>query len=105
MNKIPFFIIGLVLAGSSLTAQIYTAKPGAGSVTFFSKAPLEDIEAVNKGGIVVFKPSTNDVQVSFTIKSFKFKNALMEEHFNENYMESEKFPKCVFKGKINEQVD
>jgi polyisoprenoid-binding protein YceI len=84
-------------------AQIYTAKTK--TVSFHSTAPLEDIEAVNKGGMIVFKPSTNDIQIALTMKSFKFKNALMEEHFNENYMESEKYPECKFIGKINEKVD
>ena len=95
----------LVLSIISLKSQIYTAKEGATAISFFSKAPLEDIEAVNKGASIVFKSSTGDLQMSVSIQNFKFKNALMEEHFNENYMETEKYPKCVFKGKINEAID
>lgn len=74
-------------------------------VTFFSKSPLEDIEATNKKAAVILDATTGDLQSVITIKMFKFKNALMEEHFNENYMESEKFPKATFKGKINEPID
>lgn len=87
-------------------AQLYSAKSGLTMVSFFSKASLEDIEATNKGNTAVFlKTTTGDVQMSISMLSFKFKNALMEEHFNENYVESEKFPNCIFKGKINETID
>ncbi len=88
-----------------LSAQIYTAKTGATSISFYSEAPLENIEAVNKSASIVLKSSTNEIQISLSIQNFKFKNALMEEHFNENYMESEKYPKAIFRGKINEPVD
>src|SRR5688572_16519953 len=83
-----------------LSAQMYTAKAGATTISFYSEAPLENIEATNKGAIIVFRAPTADLQVRITIQNFKFKNALMEEHFNENYMESEKYPNCEFKGKI-----
>lgn len=86
-------------------AQIYTAKQGSTHITFFSSAPLEDIEAQNKGAVIIFKATTNDIQIRVSIQNFKFKNALMEEHFNENYMESTKFPNAEFKGKINEAID
>lgn len=96
----------LVIATTFTTkAQIYTAKEGATTISFFSKAPMEDIEAVNKGATIVFRASTADLQISISIQNFRFKNALMEEHFNENYMETEKFPKATFKGKINEAID
>jgi hypothetical protein len=110
------FLLGLLAFSTTTFSQIYTAKSGSTSITFFSKSPLEDIEATNKGATVVFKASTNDVQVRITIQNFKFKNSLMEEHFNENYMETEKkvevngaptYPNryAEFKGKINEKVD
>lgn len=96
--------LALFFTLSTFKAQIYTAKPGGTNITFFSEAPLENIEAVNKSATIVLK-APSDIQISMSIKNFKFKNALMEEHFNENYMESEKYPKCVFRGKINEPVD
>ena len=86
-------------------AQIYTAKKNGTSVSFYSEAPLENIEAVSKVATIVLQASTNDIQVRIPIQSFKFKNGLMEEHFNENYLESDKYPNCEFKGKINEAVD
>jgi len=92
----------LVIATTFTTkAQIYTAKEGATTISFFSKAPMEDIEAVNKGATIVFRASTADLQISISIQNFRFKNALMEEHFNENYMESSKFPKAKFTGSID----
>lgn len=86
-------------------AQIYKVKDKGTNVSFYSKSPLEDIEAHNKSSVQVLNTTTGDYQMRLTIIGFKFKNALMEEHFNENYMESSKFPNAVFKGRINEKVD
>ena len=83
-------------------AQIYTAKQGSTLISFFSSAPLENIEAQNKGAVIIYKNTTNDIQIRVSIQNFKFKNALMEEHFNENYAESNIYPKANFKGKIND---
>lgn len=105
MARIIVFIGAFLLCAKLSVAQIYKAKDGATTITFFSSSPLEDITATNKGAIIVFNSSTNDIQIRVSVINFKFKNALMEEHFNENYMESEKFPKSTFKGKINEPVD
>jgi hypothetical protein len=104
MKKFLYLFL-LVISCHFFSAQIYTAKAGSTSISFYSEAPLENIEAINKGAAIVLKASTNDLQISVSIQNFKFKNALMEEHFNENYMETEKYPKCIFKGKINESVD
>lgn len=99
-------VIGLLILGlNGMKAQIYTAKDKSTVISFFSSAPLENIEAANKGAVIIFKESTSEIQLRISIQNFKFKNALMEEHFNENYMESTKYPNCVFKGKINETVD
>lgn len=109
-------IAGLFLVFTSAQAQIYTAKSGSTTISFHSAAPMEDIDATNKGAIIVLRASTNDVQVRVTIENFKFKNALMEEHFNENYMETNKkvdvngaatYPNkyAEFKGKISETID
>jgi len=104
MKKLIFAFAAILIA-VNCNAQIYKAKDGGTISSFFSTAPLEDITATNKGAVVVMNTNTNDIQVRVTIQNFKFKNALMEEHFNENYMESQKFPNAVFKGKINEKID
>lgn len=71
-----------------------------GHVWFYSKTPLEEIEAHNRQVVSILDESTGEMQFMLLIKSFEFKRALMQEHFNENYLESEKYPKASFKGKI-----
>lgn len=71
-----------------------------GTITFFSSAPLEDITAVNRNAASVLIPSTGAIEFSVLIRAFEFEKALMQEHFNENYMESAKWPKATFKGRI-----
>jgi hypothetical protein len=89
-------LLGLFL---SVNAQKYMTKNGY--IGFFSSTPLENIKADNNQVASVIDISTGEVVFQVLIKSFKFERALMEEHFNENYMESEKFPKSTFKGKIS----
>ncbi len=75
------------------------------SISFFSEARLENIQATSEKGSSVLKLSTNEIGFKVPISSFKFRNGLMEEHFNENYMESSKFPTATFKGKLVEKID
>lgn len=70
------------------------------SVTFFSKATIEDIAAHNEKSMGLFDPSTGDAAFSIPIVEFQFEKSLMKEHFNEKYMETEKYPKGTFQGKI-----
>jgi polyisoprenoid-binding protein YceI len=93
-----FFIILLLGLFLSVNAQKYMTKNGY--IGFFSGTPVEDIKADNNQVASVIDISTGEVVFQVLIKSFKFGKALMEEHFNENYMETEKFPKSTFKGKI-----
>ncbi len=79
--------------------KIYTKN---GSTSFFSKSPLEDITAINNEVMSVMNQQTGELQFAVLIKSFRFKKSLMEQHFNENYMESDKFPKALFKGRIDD---
>jgi len=71
-----------------------------GFVGFFSHTPVEDIKADNNQVASILDTSTGDVVFQVLVKSFHFDRALMEEHFNENYMESDKLPKATFKGRI-----
>jgi len=82
----------------SLVGQKYMTKNGY--IGFFSHTPIEDIKADNNQVAGVLDISTGDMVFQVLIKSFHFERALMEEHFNENYMESDKFPKSTFTGKI-----
>jgi len=74
-------------------------------ISLYSSAPLEDIKASTSSGTSVYNPATGDLAFSVNIRSFQFPKSLMQEHFNENYLESDKYPKATFKGKIQEQVD
>jgi YceI-like domain. len=71
-----------------------------GYVGFFSHSAMEDIKGDNNQVAGVLDISTGELVFQVLIKSFHFEKALMEEHFNENYMESDKFPKSTFRGKI-----
>ena len=71
-----------------------------GNITFFSSTAIEDIEAVNRKATSVLDASTGNIEWAVLIKAFLFEKALMQEHFNENYLESDKFPKASFKGVV-----
>lgn len=90
-----FFFLIIVL---SVNAQKFMTKNGY--ISFFSHTSLEDIKGENDQVASIIDTSTGEMVFQVLIKSFHFDKALMEEHFNENYMESDKFPKSVFKGKI-----
>ena len=79
-------------------AQKYMTRNGY--IGFFSKTTMEDIKADNNQAASVLDTSTGGIVFQVLIKSFHFDKALMEEHFNENYLESEKFPKSTFNGKV-----
>ena len=71
-----------------------------GSISFFSHTALENITADNNEVACVIDASTGEVVIILKMTAFHFEKKLMEEHFNENYVESEKYPKATFKGKI-----
>jgi len=98
MKKI-FVITCLSLAAIALKAQdkFFTK---SGTIKFFSKAPLENIEASNKAVTCVFDTKTGAIQFAVLMKGFEFAKALMQDHFNENYVESDKYPRGEFKGQI-----
>jgi polyisoprenoid-binding protein YceI len=99
MKKICAFITGLVFLAFAGSAQgkFYTK---TGKISFFSSTSLEDIEATNKATIALLDSKTGDMQFAVLMKGFEFKKALMQEHFNKTYIESDKFPKAEFKGQI-----
>ena len=79
-------------------SQQYIANDG--EITFFSYAPIEDIKAVNKKVSAAFDISNNDIVFQLYISDFNFRKKLMQTHFNENYLESDIFPKANFVGKV-----
>ena len=74
-------------------------------LSIYSSAPLEDIFAETSTGQSVYNAATGDLAFSLNIRSLTFKKSLMQEHFNTDYMESDKYPKATFKGKIQEHID
>lgn len=103
MKKSILVFAAVLVAALSLNAQIYKGKKT--EVSFFSYTPLENISAKDTVATMLLNSKTGDVIANISIKGFVFPNALMQEHFNENYMESDKYPMGSFKGKINETVD
>ena len=97
-KKIMFFVLAALLVGSTLNAQKYFTREG--KVSFFSDAAVEKIEAHNSKATAVVDAETGNMEFAVLIKAFQFEKALMQEHFNENYMESSKYPKAIFKGEI-----
>lgn len=87
-----------ILLSYPLLAQQF--KSVEGHVTFFSDAAIEDIAATNEKATSIFNLSTGEIAFLITITDFQFEKSLMREHFNEKYMESNKFPKATFKGKV-----
>ncbi|MEP6795149.1 MAG: YceI family protein [Saprospiraceae bacterium] len=95
------YILSILFFGgytSLALGQKYFSKTG--HVHFLSEAPIEKIEADNNNGFVIFDAATGRFEFSVLIKGFTFQKALMQEHFNENYMESDDYPKAVYKGSI-----
>ena len=100
MNRIIFFVIVFLAIGmNSVSAQKYFTRDG--KISFFSDAALEKIEAHNSKATSVLDASSGKLEFAVLIKAFQFEKALMQEHFNENYMESSKYPKAKFKGQID----
>lgn len=89
----------LALSLDAASAQdIYMTRTG--KIEFHAGTSVEDVDAVNNEVTSMVNNKTGEVVFNVLIKSFHFKRALMEEHFNENYLESGKIPKATFKGNI-----
>jgi polyisoprenoid-binding protein YceI len=102
MKKV-FLVATAFIVVNITQAQIYMGKT---CVThFFSKTSMKDIEASSNTAKPVLDAASGSFQMRIQNTSFKFESSFMQEHFNENYMESEKYPYDTFKGKINEKVD
>ncbi|WP_158825453.1 YceI family protein [Mucilaginibacter lacusdianchii] len=97
-------LILLVWLGNNQAKQeTYVCKNA--KISLFSKAPLEDIDATSTQGTSVYNATTGDLAFSLPIRSLQFQKSMMQEHFNENYMESDKYPNATFKGRIQEKID
>ena len=98
-NRVLILVAGFGCLTLTANAQKYTTETTF--VSFFSDAAIEDITAENKKTAGVFNSSTGDIAFSVPIKEYQFEKSLMQEHFNEKYMETEKYPKSTFQGKVS----
>lgn len=93
----------LLIATSLIAQDKYFTK--SGSISFVSKGIIETITASHRSVTCVLDAKTGAIQFAVLMKGFEFKKALMQEHFNENYVESDKYPKAEFRGQITNNGD
>jgi len=98
--KFCFCVLALIAVMPCAVGQKYVTE--ATLVSFYSHATIEDITATNKKAVGIFNSSTADIAFSVPIQEFQFAKSLMQEHFNEKYMESDKYPKSTFQGKVGD---
>jgi hypothetical protein len=100
MKKIFLILLGVAtISFANAQEKVYATKSGV--IKFTATGGVEAIEATNSQAICRVNSKTGQIGFLALIKGFKFDNSLMEDHFNENYMESTKFPKADFKGNIS----
>lgn len=99
MKKVAVVIVFLLIGGVMFSQKMLTR---TGEIKFDATVPgaMDEVVGTSKTVSSIFDKSTGDLVVQAMVKSFRFKSALMEEHFNENYLESDKLPKASFKGKV-----
>ena len=93
---------GILLSFSCLKAQILRFDHG--TIEFYTGTVVSDIEAISEKADVALNLETGEISVVINIESFEFEYELMQEHFNAKYLESDKFPKSTFKGKIVQDI-
>ena len=95
-------LVLFVLSFNTLHAQVLTFDHG--EMEFYTATVLSDIEAVTEKLDVKLDVQTGNIEITVSINSFEFEYETMKEHFNEKYMESDKFPLATFKGKITQDI-
>lgn len=103
MNKTILLLTFLLLTINLSAQEKYFTKEGY--ITFYSHSLVEDIKAENHQVLSIIDESDGQIAIQLLMRSFIFKKALMQEHFNENYIESHKYPKATFKGIIENFSD
>ena len=97
-----FILLVALFLFDGLNAQILNFDHG--TIEFYTGTVVSDIEAVSKKADVSLNLETGEISAMINITSFEFEYDLMQEHFNEKYMESDKFPQATFKGKILQDI-
>jgi len=101
MKKLLLTLVCAIGLSTSLFAQTYMTRTGKISFNATAAHSPEKIEAINNEVANIVDGKTGNIVFQVPVKSFKFERELMQEHFNENYMESDKYPKAEFKGAIS----
>jgi len=97
-------VVILILAAFNVNAQDYLTRNG--NISIYSHTDLEDVKGNNNEVVSLLNSATGSFDFKVAIKSFHFAKAAMEDHFNdENYMETDKYPKAGFSGKISNMAD
>ena len=103
MKKLLLILGVLALGASTSFSQVIVCKNG--TISFFQETTVEDIDGRSNKLVSVIDTKTNIIAYKIEMTSFLFEKSLMQDHFNENYVESGKYPYTVFKGQINETID
>src|SRR5690606_10445554 len=103
MKRIALFAACLTVALTAAAQDVISCR--SVRLRFFSSAPLEDIEATSTQGVSAINTTSRAIYFKVPVNTFQFRKKLMQEHFNENYLESDKFPYAEFKGKILGETD
>jgi len=98
MKKVILVFTSFLVFHISFAQTRYFTKTGV--VSFEAGTSLEDVDGINKSTTSVFDATTGQIEFGLLVKGFEFRRSLMQEHFNENYMESDKYPKSTFRGNI-----
>ncbi|QRR04246.1 YceI family protein [Dyadobacter sandarakinus] len=98
-------MVTIALSCGQVKAQGGMFATNAGVTRFSSETPLENINAENKKSQAILNTSSNELAIRMNMRDFVFPNKLMQEHFNENYIESEKYPVATFSGKVDKAPD
>lgn len=100
MKRILLVLILLSAVSVTLVSAQSKLIDKATKITFYSHTPMEDINATTNSALSILDKDSGELTFAVLIKSFSFKRSLMQEHFNEDYMESGTYPKSTFKGTI-----
>ncbi len=97
-NRIIIVVLIFIISNQLFSQDRYLTKEGY--ISFFSHSLVEDIKADNYQVLSVIDKESGEIAIQLLMKSFMFQKALMQEHFNESYVESYKYPKATFRGHI-----
>ncbi len=100
-----FLVAVAALFSADLSAQKLFTRDGKVNFNATAASSPEKIEATHTSGTFVLEQASGKIEMAVLIKGFAFDKALMQEHFNENYLESSKFPKATFKGGLDKVAD